>query len=86
MEKSKINIKKLSELKRNQIGKIISVSHPNLKLRYRLLEMGLVKDTLVKIKKISPLGDPVSLEFRNYELCIRKCDLTGLEVKLILNN
>lgn len=78
-----LNIKKLSEVNLNQKCRIINVFHSNLRLRYRLLEMGLTKGTLVTIKKISPLGDPISIEFRNYELCLRKCDLINIDVELL---
>lgn len=41
-------------------------------LRLRLLDMGLIPGTLVKIIKIAPLGDPIEITLRGYELTIRR--------------
>ncbi|HCB66397.1 MAG TPA: ferrous iron transport protein A, partial [Acholeplasmataceae bacterium] len=37
----------------------------------------------IKIKKIAPLGDPIDIELRGYELCIRKIDLSTIDVEVI---
>ena len=37
----------------------------------------------VKIKKIAPLGDPVDIELRGYELCIRKSDMANIDIEVI---
>ncbi|MGY3766137.1 FeoA family protein [Vagococcus vulneris] len=41
-------------------------------VKRRLLDMGLTRGTLIKIKKIAPLGDPIEITVRNYELTLRK--------------
>lgn len=71
---------KFLELKIGEQGQIVSVDNMDFKLKRKLLEMGFTRGTLVKIKKIAPLGDPVSIEIRGYELCLRKCDLKNIEV------
>ena len=43
-------------------------------LRRRLLDMGLTPNTEVLVRKVAPLGDPIELFLRNYELTIRKDD------------
>ncbi len=73
----------LSELGLNQKGKIISVFHPNFSLRMRLLDMGLTKNVIVTITKLSPFGNPMSIMFRNYELVMRKQDLKNIMVEVI---
>ncbi|MDE5546264.1 MAG: ferrous iron transport protein A [Anaeroplasmataceae bacterium] len=71
---------KLSELKVGQAGKLISFSNENKALRRRLLDMGLTKNVEIDIKMISPLGDPISIGLRGYQLCLRKEDMENILV------
>lgn len=71
---------KLSELKVGQAGKLISFSNENKALRRRLLDMGLTKGVVIDIKMISPLGDPISIGLRGYQLCLRKEDMEQILV------
>ena len=47
-------------------------------LRCRLLDMGLIPKTVVEIRKVAPMGDPIELEIRGYTLTIRKEDAAKL--------
>ena len=47
----------------------------------RLLEMGLVPGTSVRMQRIAPLGDPIELRVRNYALSIRRADALGIEIE-----
>ena len=49
-------------------------------LRCRLLDMGLIPKTVVEIRKVAPMGDPIELETRGYTLTIRKEDAAKIEV------
>ena len=49
-------------------------------LRCRLLDMGLIPKTVVEIRKVAPMGDPIELEIRGYALTIRKEDAAKIEV------
>ena len=49
-------------------------------LRCRLLDMGLISKTVVEIRKVAPMGDPIELEIRGYTLTIRKEDAAKIEV------
>ncbi len=71
---------KLSELKVGQAGKLVSFTNENKALRRRLLDMGLTKNVEIDIKMISPLGDPVSVALRGYQLCLRKEDMQNIIV------
>ena len=71
---------KLSELKKGEKAKVVSIENGNPTLKRRLLDMGITKDVEVSIKKISPFGDPIDIELRGYELCLRKKDLATIEV------
>ncbi len=74
---------KLSELKKGQTAKVLSMTNDNKALRRRLLDMGITKGVIIHIKKLSPLGDPIDIELRDYELCIRKADMDEIEVEVI---
>ncbi|MBO5208979.1 MAG: ferrous iron transport protein A [Lachnospiraceae bacterium] len=50
-------------------------------LRCRLLDMGLIPKTKVKVQKMAPMGDPIEIHLRGYELTIRKEDAQKIEVQ-----
>ena len=74
------NLCKLSDLRRGDFGIVVRVNGYNNNLRKRILEMGLTMGTRVEIKKIAPLGDPVGIIVRGYELCLRREELKKIEV------
>jgi ferrous iron transport protein A len=49
-------------------------------LRLRLLDMGLIPRTTVTMRKIAPMGDPIEIMVRGYELTIRKDDARNIEL------
>ena len=49
-------------------------------LKRRIMDMGLTKGTRVYVRKVAPLGDPVELTVRGYELSIRKDEAVSIEV------
>lgn len=49
-------------------------------LRLRLLDMGLIPQTMVTVQKVAPMGDPIEIYLRGYELTIRKEDAARIEV------
>ena len=71
---------KLSELKKGEKAEVLNVECSNSILKRRMLDMGITKGVTVLVKKIAPFGDPVSIELRGYELCLRKSDLSNIEV------
>lgn len=50
-------------------------------LRKRIMDMGLTKGTSVYVRKVAPLGDPMELTVRGYELSIRKADAEMIDVE-----
>lgn len=50
-------------------------------VKRRIMDMGLTKNTAVSVRKIAPLGDPIEITVRNYELSIRKADAEMVEVE-----
>ena len=73
----------LSDLKIGQVAKVLALHSDNKALRRRLLDMGITKGVEVTIKKIAPLGEPVDIELRGYELCIRKIDMQNIDIEVI---
>jgi Fur family transcriptional regulator, ferric uptake regulator len=61
---------KLSDLKAGQTGRIVRVGGQGI-LRRRLLEMGLIKGTLVYVEKYAPLKDPIELIVKGYHVSLR---------------
>ena len=51
-------------------------------LRLRLLDMGLIPKTAVRVEKIAPLGDPIELRVRDYALSLRKEDARNISVEV----
>ena len=72
---------KLSELKQNEEALVVCVNNSNETFKRRILDMGITHGVKVSIKRIAPLGDPVCLKLRGYELCLRKVDLESIEVE-----
>jgi ferrous iron transport protein A len=73
---------KLTEL---EIGKSAVIKNVvgEGKLRRRLLEMGILPHTNIKIEKIAPFGDPIEIEIRGFNLSIRKEDANNIEVEVL---
>lgn len=51
-------------------------------LRCRLLDMGLIPKTMVRVEKAAPLGDPIELRVRGYSLSLRKSDARNITVEV----
>jgi ferrous iron transport protein A len=66
-----------------QIGETVKVVrlHGEGAVRRRIMDMGLTRKTEVFVRKVAPLGDPIELTVRGYELSIRKADAEMVEVE-----
>jgi Fe2+ transport system protein FeoA len=60
----------MADLKIGQTGTISTVGGEGA-LRLRLLDMGLIPGTRVKLEKVAPMGDPIQIQVRGYELTLR---------------
>lgn len=69
----------LGEAKVNSHVRILSINGEGAYKR-RIMDMGLVKGTEVYIRKVAPLGDPVEITVRGYELSVRKADASCVDV------
>ena len=50
-------------------------------VKRRIMDMGITKGTVLLVRKVAPLGDPMELNVRNYELSVRKADAAMIEVE-----
>jgi ferrous iron transport protein A len=71
------------DLKIGQSAKIVKLNIENKAFRRRLIDMGLTVNTIITVKKISPVGNPIDILVRGYELILRKEDLQNLEIELM---
>lgn len=69
----------LNELSIGKTARIVTVGGEG-SLRCRLLDMGLIPKTLVTMQKVAPLGDPIEIRLRGYELTLRKEDAEKITI------
>ena len=72
----------LDQLKIGKSAVITSVNGVGA-LRRRLLDMGLTPRTMVHVRKVAPMGDPIELNLRGYELTLRAEDAANIEIEPI---
>ena len=70
----------LDELHIGRKGRITAVGGEGI-LRCRLLDMGLIPQTIVSVTKVAPMGDPMELLLRGYSLTLRKEDARSITVE-----
>ena len=70
-------------LKSVPVGKSARVVkiHGEGAIKRRLMDMGLTRGTVVLVRKLAPLGDPIEITLRGYELSLRKADADMIEVE-----
>ncbi|MCI2113054.1 FeoA family protein [Ruminococcus sp.] len=73
----------MKTLKQAKIGDTVKVVklHGEGAVKRRIMDMGITKGVEVHIRKVAPLGDPVEVTVRGYELSIRKADAEMIEVE-----
>ena len=73
----------MKTLKEVKIGESVTIKrlHGEGALKRRIMDMGLTKGTEVYVRKVAPLGDPMELTVRGYELSVRKSDAEQIEVE-----
>lgn len=72
--------RQLKDLSPGEQGKVIRVEAEGA-LKRRLMDMGLTRGTMVTFRKVAPLGDPIEITVRGYELSIRKDEAAHILVK-----
>ena len=71
----------MSTLKEAKVGQTVTVTKLNGEgaVKRRIMDMGITKGTEVYIRKVAPLGDPIEITVRGYELSLRKADAENIE-------
>ena len=70
----------LRDVKIGSSAKVVKL-HGEGAVKRRIMDMGITKGTLVTVRKVAPLGDPIEITVRGYELSIRKADADTIEVE-----
>ena len=70
----------LDKLKENESARIINTGGTGA-LRHHLLDMGLTPQTVVTLRKTAPMGDPIEIELRGYELTLRLAEAENIEIE-----
>ncbi len=72
----------MATLKEARIGSTVTVKRVNGEgaLRRRIMDMGITKGVEIYVRKVAPLGDPIEVSVRGYELSLRKADAEMVEL------
>ena len=73
-------MKTLKDLGIGDSAKVVRL-HGTGAVKRRIMDMGLTKGVEVKVRKLAPLGDPIEVTVRGYELSIRKADAETIEIE-----
>ena len=72
-------MKTLRETKIGSAAKVVKV-HGEGAVRRRIMDMGITRGVEIRITKVAPLGDPLEITVRGYELSLRKADAAMIEI------
>lgn len=72
----------MKTLREAKIGETVTVAklHGEGAVKRRIMDMGIIKGVDVYVRKVAPLGDPVEVTVRGYELSLRKADAEMVEI------
>ncbi len=75
----------MDTLKQVKIGETVKVVklHGEGAIKRRIMDMGITKGVEIKVQKVAPLGDPIEITVRGYELTLRKADADMIEIEKI---
>ncbi|MGF6905925.1 FeoA family protein [Fusobacterium sp. PH5-44] len=73
----------METLKSAKIGQTVTVKklHGEGPIKRRIMDMGITKGTELYVKNVAPLGDPIEITVRGYQLSIRKADAEMVEIE-----
>ena len=73
-------MKTLKEIKIGKTATVVKV-HGEGALKRRIMDMGITKGVEISVRKVAPLGDPLEITVRGYELSLRKADAEMIEIE-----
>ena len=73
----------MKTLKDVKVGEsaVVAKLHGEGAIKRRIMDMGITKNTILSVRKVAPLGDPIEITVRGYELSIRKSEAENIEVQ-----
>lgn len=73
----------MKTLRNAKVGDTVTVVrlHGEGPVKRRIMDMGITKGVVIQIRKVAPLGDPMELNVRGYELSVRKADAEMIEIQ-----
>ena len=74
-------IKKLSDMRPGEVGTVAAVNGTG-NVKHRLVDMGVVPGTAVRIMKYAPLADPVEIKVKNFELSLRVSEAQMIDIEV----
>ena len=72
----------LKDVKVGTTAKVVTINGEGVYKR-RIMDMGITKNSQIFVRKVAPLGDPIEITVRGYELSLRKADAECVEIELI---
>lgn len=75
-----MEMRTLKEVRVGQSAKVVKL-HGEGPVKRRIMDMGITKGVEIFVRKVAPLGDPMELTVRGYELSVRKADAEMIEVE-----
>jgi ferrous iron transport protein A len=72
----------LKDAKVGQTVKVIKLTGTG-PVKRRIMDMGITRNQLIHVRKVAPLGDPIEVTVRSYELSVRKADCEMIQVELV---
>jgi Fe2+ transport system protein FeoA len=76
-----MSVKKLGELKKGDKGKIVKISGSG-NVHKRLMDMGLISGSEIEMQGVAPLGDPIEIKVKGYNLSLRKEEAASINVEV----
>lgn len=73
-------MKTLRDVKIGETTRVVKL-HGEGAVKRRIMDMGITRGIEIKVRKVAPLGDPIEITVRNYELSLRKADAEMIEVE-----
>jgi Fe2+ transport system protein FeoA len=75
-------VKSLADLKPGEKGRITKIGGSG-RIRRRMLDMGTVAGTEVKLERVAPLGDPIDIRIKGYHMSLRREEAANIEVEVV---
>ena len=73
-------MKNLKEVPVGETARVLKI-HGEGAVKRRIMDMGITRGTEIFVRKVAPLGDPVEIKVRGYELSLRKSDAESIEIE-----